>query len=285
MALTRSMRYTILIAISVLPVVTGCDRKTATENSGPLPQTPVVANAKTVPVYRPTLPAPRFRVYKAKTDEPTAVVVAVNTTDDQLKSLLWLFREKVRSHQFKDLGLTSKAWNGVSSGMLVVYRGEKCANEEYSDSSPCGYGEHDDAYYQWGLEGDPNKDAAYISHKDAGDTFVFDYKDGWQLSSDLKARLESKEQADQSQRELFAKLLQDRLTGMGFDMSVQPGINPKNELHIDADIFKDTETRVRFINQVLPRWKPDLCKAGYRSVRLTRGGFLESGQSYLLGCK
>jgi len=285
MAQTKSVRYAILAAIGVLLVVPGCNKKAATENSGLPPQPSQAAKRTPVAVSRPTIPAPKFRVFKAKTDEPTTIVVAVNTSDDQLKSLLWLFREKVRSHQFKDLGLTSKAWDGVNSGMLVVYRGEKCANEEYSDSSPCGNGEHDDAYYQWGLEGDPNKDAACIRHKDAGDAFVFDYKDGWQLSSDLKARLESKEQADQSQRELFARLLQDRLTGMGFDMSVRPSPDPKDELHIDGDMFKDTATRVQFINQVLPRWKPDLCKAGFRSVRLTRGGFLEIGQSYSLGCK
>src|SRR5437667_595043 len=33
------------------------------------------------------------------------VVVARNTTDEQLRSLLWLFRERVQAGRFKELGL------------------------------------------------------------------------------------------------------------------------------------------------------------------------------------
>ena len=119
---------------------------------------------------------------------PTSIVVPLSTTDDQLKSLLWFFREKVRSQQFKEIGLTqptNKQWGkkDYASGMLTVYRGTKCANEQYVTDAqiakgslgPCGYGEHDDAYYQWGIDGDPTKDVGALSHSDAGDTLVFDY--------------------------------------------------------------------------------------------------------------
>jgi len=43
--------------------------------------------------------------------------VPVNTIDEQLKSLLWQFREKVRSHQFEDIGLTeaNRYGSGTSS--------------------------------------------------------------------------------------------------------------------------------------------------------------------------
>ena len=58
-------------------------------------------------VTRPSIPPPKFRIYKFKNDgiSPTSVVVPTSTTDEQLKSLIWFFREKVRSHDFKSLGL------------------------------------------------------------------------------------------------------------------------------------------------------------------------------------
>jgi len=153
---------------------------------------PSAAQAQsTVP---PGVPAPKFRLFRAKTDEQTTYIVPVNTTDDQLKSLLWLFRQKVRAGEFKEIGIsqpTSKQWGkyGYRSGMLVVYRGEKCAHEGYislaqpekGNLGPCGYGEHDDAYYQWGIQADANKDEAGIRTKNGNTEVVFDFKDNWQL--------------------------------------------------------------------------------------------------------
>ncbi len=130
-------------------------------------------------IVRPSIPPPKFRIYKFKTGEPTSVVVPLKTTDEQLKSLLWFFREKIRSHQLGDIGLAQATADYVDSGILAIYRGEKCANENYVDTtSPCGYGDHDDAYYQWGIEGDPSKDTGGVRVK--GDvSAVFDYNDGW----------------------------------------------------------------------------------------------------------
>lgn len=76
--------------------------------------------------------------------------------------------------------------------MLVVYRGPKCANEAYiSDAElekrklgPCGYGDHDDAYYQWGLDADPYKDAGAIMTENGDSSQVFDYKDNWHAPSE-----------------------------------------------------------------------------------------------------
>lgn len=50
---------------------------------------------ESVGVNRPATPPPKYRVYRSKLDEGTSVVVSPATTDDQLRSLLWLFREKV----------------------------------------------------------------------------------------------------------------------------------------------------------------------------------------------
>lgn len=49
-------------------------------------------------VVRPSAPPPKFQIYKYDPDGTVAIVVPVNTTDEQLKSLLWLFRERVRTH-------------------------------------------------------------------------------------------------------------------------------------------------------------------------------------------
>jgi hypothetical protein len=117
--------------------------------------------------------------------QPTSVVVPINTSDEQLKSLLWFFRERVRTGQFKAIGLTQPTavqWGkaGYLSGMLVVYRGEKCAIEGFLDSvGPCGYGGHDDAVYQWGVDGVAKKDYGALS-QNGEDAPLFDYKDGWE---------------------------------------------------------------------------------------------------------
>jgi hypothetical protein len=244
-------------------------------------------------IVRPSVPPPKFRIYKFKIEAPTSVVVPVNATDEQLKSLLWLFREKVRSHQFKDIGLTqptSKQWGnkGYLSGMLLVYRGEKCANEQYTNTiSPCGYGEHDDAVYHWGLEADPNKDHGSISVK-GKDIVVFDYKDGWRVAPEIQAQLDEQTKAEQETREIFARGLQQRLTSMGYDITVWvrgEGSDQGRELSLNSEIFKDTSTRVQFINRVLPAWKRDLCKVGFREVKLRQGGTFELGQDYSLGCE
>lgn len=92
----------------------------------------------------------------------------------------------------------------------------------------------------------------------------------------------------QQTREAFAQDLQQRLTGMGYDINVWvhgEGADSGHELNLDSEMFKDTATRVQFINSVLPEWKKDLCKVGFRQVKLRQGGTFELGQDYSLGCK
>ena len=177
-------------------------------------------------VNRPTEPPPKFRVYRSKIEEGTAVVVSPATTDEQLKSLLWLFREKVRSHHFKDVGInspTSLQWGkkGYLSGMITVYRGEKCANEDFLDTKgagPCGQGGHSAAYYQWGLLVDgkfqTDADSGGVTPSDGTSTEIFSYKDHWQLPANLQSELDAEKRAqeekgkgEQQTRKMFAELL------------------------------------------------------------------------------
>jgi hypothetical protein len=166
----------IILGAMVVIIARRASDSSATQNPTPS----AVSQPK---IARPSIPPPTYRIYKLKTDEPTSVVVPVNTTNEQLRSLLWFFREKVRSRQFKDIGLTQATTKQrrsakYLSGMLCVYRGEKCANEIYIDTNgPCEYGEHDDAYYQWGIEADPKKDSGGIRVNGDLDV-VFNYDDG-----------------------------------------------------------------------------------------------------------
>jgi hypothetical protein len=107
---------------------------------------------------------PTFRVYKSKTDVAVAYIVPINTTEGQLKNLVWYFQKQVRASQFASIGITkptSKNWDQLNyrAGILLVYRSEKCANEAFVTDAqleqgyhgPCGDGEHQDAEYQWGF--------------------------------------------------------------------------------------------------------------------------------------
>ena len=256
------------------------------------------------PVNRPPVPPPRFRVYRSKMDEGTSVVVSPTTTDEQLRSLLWFFREKVRSRHFKDIGInqpTSKQWgkNGYLSGTISVYRGEKCAGEYFLDyKGPCsGPDTHEAAFYQWGMlvDGVFNTDADSAGiYSDHGQnlTVVFDYKDNWQLPPSLQAELDEQKKLDQEKgklgqvtRKMFAEQLQSRMKASGFDITVWAGDQQSEELVLDSDIFKDTATRVQFLHDVLPNWRHDLCTAGFRQVRLIRGGIFSTGDAYSIGCK
>jgi len=288
----RPRRGLLAVALTVLAVMgtQGCKNrseetaKVATSSSPSTTQPQIV---------RPTVPPPQFRIYKFKTDEGVSVVVPVSTTDEQLKSLLWFFRDKVRSQKYRDIGLvrgTAKQWGNVGywSGVISVYRGERCANEPFVDTvGPCGYGEHDDASYQWGIDRDQNKDAGSIVIK-GNDMVVFDYHDGWQVAPEVSANIEQQSKLEQTAREDFAKSLQQRLTAMGYDITVWAhgqGSEQGNALVLDSEIFKDTATRVKFINTVLPSWKKDLCRVGFRTVKLRRGSTFEMGQDYSLGCE
>lgn len=196
-------------------------------------------NAPTpVAITRPTVPPPQFRLYRLKFDDGIgqsiiAFVVPTKTTDEELKSLVWFFRDKVRSQNFRDIGVTqptSKHWGkrDYVQGMLQIYRGAKCAGEEFTNAAgPCGGGEHDDAYYQWGESGDdpkngldPNKDEAGIRLSNGNMVTVFDYKDGWQptkTEADRQREIEESAKARvlDNSREQYANQLQATLRQEG----------------------------------------------------------------------
>jgi hypothetical protein len=144
---------------------------------------------------RPAVPHPSFRMHTFDVDLGISYVVPVGTTDEQLRSLLWFFREKVRTHHFREIGITRPPATrdgkpGYDDGFLAVYRGDRCAEAlSFNYRGPCDdngtYGEA--AGYSWGNQADdpcaecrsPDHDDGYI--RAAGKTIqVFHYTDNWQ---------------------------------------------------------------------------------------------------------
>jgi hypothetical protein len=270
----------------------GSSTSTSTTQQSSAPNTPQQPNIAT-----PSIPPPKFRIYKFKLDEPTSVVVPVNTTDEQLKSLLWFFREKVRSNKFKDIGLTkatAKQWGnaGYLSGMLSVYRGEKCANELYIDTNgPCGYGEHDDALYQWGIEGDPNKDSGSIKVQ-GDDIVVFNYEDNWHPSSEVSQVGDDKvkeawktRQEEWEPRQRFAVQIANEFLRRGVVIDVSANSDEPKELDFRSKLFSNTTFRKTFTDDSIPKMRPDVCKAGFKNIRVLTEGESDVGQSYPLQCR
>ena len=270
------------------------------DNSSPTSTTQQSSASNASPqlqIIRPLIPPPKFRIYKFKIDVPTSVVVPVNTTDEQLKSLLWFFREKVRSNKFKDIGLTQATatqWGNARylSGMLVIFRGEKCANEDYIGTiGPCGYGEHDDAFYQWGIEADPNKDSGGI--KVQGDEIVvFNYKDGWHPSSEVSQVVDDKvkeawkaRQEEWEPRQRIAVQLANEFFRRGVAIHASANSDEPKELDFRSKLFSNTTFRKTFTDSSIPKMRPDLCKAGFQNIRVLPEGESHVGQSYPLHCE
>jgi hypothetical protein len=216
MKATNSVMVSLGAAVLLLLAVGAISCGTSTQQEPTAQQPKAQMEKETQPlaaVTRPTFPPPKFRLYRSKLDEGTSVVVSPATTDEQLRSLLWLFREKVRSHRFKDIGINQptseqSGKKDYSSGIISVYRGDKCAGEDFLDvvgAGPCGQGGHNAAYYQWGFKVDDvfqtDADDGEIASSDGGYTRIFNYKDQWQLPSEPQTRSDGGKNAHQGNRQ------------------------------------------------------------------------------------
>lgn len=184
--------------------------------------------------------------------------------------------------------------------MLVVYRGTKCANEGYiSDADlekgklgPCGYGDHDDAYYQWGLDADPYKDAAAIVTKNGDYAQVFDYKDNWHAPSEglqavsegMKDAWKSKQQ-EWKPRQQFAVAMTNKLNEQGIAIDVSANETNPDQMDFKSKLFKDGAFQESFVTKILPEIRPNLCSAGFRSIRVWQGDDSGGGRTYPLQCQ
>src|SRR5580704_4205554 len=70
------------------------------------PTKPIAATSSSPPVERASTPPPNFRNFRSEMNQITSLVVPADSTDEQIKSLLWFIREKIRSGSFADIGIT-----------------------------------------------------------------------------------------------------------------------------------------------------------------------------------
>jgi len=99
------------------------------------------------------------------------------------------------------------------------------------------------------------------------------------------ASKQAAQEAAQNSRKMYAQVVQRQLNDSGIDITVWVSDQQTDELVMDSDLFKDTENRVEFLQNILPRRRRDLCALKFRQVRLIRGGFLSIGDAYSVGCK
>jgi hypothetical protein len=288
----------------ILAVIAGIIGRSPSDSSTPstqqssTPDTAPQSQGNEHDQHQAALKPPKYRVYKSTAEVGTAYIVAVGTTDDELKNLLWFFRNEVRTGRFGDIGITGGQNN--SSGMLLVYRGAKCANEQFlsiaqlekGNHGACGDGEHDDAYYQWGINGDPLKDSGGIIAKDGDSTEIFNYEDNWHPSSEVsqvvldkaKESLHARQQ-EWEPRQRFAAQIANEFLRRKLAIDVSANADEPKELDFRSKLFRDATFRKTFTDTSVSKIRPDLCKAGFQNIRVLTEDESDAGQSYPLRCQ
>jgi hypothetical protein len=221
---------------------------------------------------------PAFKIFKEK-DGIVAVIVNPAVSRSELVSLLWHFRRKVQAHRFSELGLRSA---DTSSGGISVYRGSKYANETWSTAG--AKGDHDAAWYQWGIEGDRRKDAGEIKNAGGDSVTIFTYEDGWQLSTAEQQQLAERESLTRKMREQFARRLQAEYASVALDVSVFTHGDEAERLVFDSKAFEDRNIRVSFVGSVLPQLTKELCAAGFTTVGVRKGDIFTPTDWFSLKC-
>jgi hypothetical protein len=135
---------------------------------------------------------------------------------------------------------------------------------------------------------DPDADSASLI-SETGNTKVFEHESQQEKPTQVSNASvdqhagEEVAKLQQAKKQLFAQELQQTLREKGFDIVVIT--DGSNELVLDSDdIFQKTSTRVMFVNSVLPKWGPVLCRAGFTEVRIRGRGFFEMGQDFPVSC-
>jgi hypothetical protein len=231
---------------------------------------------------------PDFKVFLQKIEMPTILVVPENTTDDQLKSLLWFLRIQVREGNFKALGLHPTATifdkPGYSSGILNIYRGSRCAGEMYviSGPDPCGASIHKSASYHWGEGGDPRADGGdYIPQSGGADVLLFTADDGWQTDAEARTDPDGSKQKAAAARFKYPNAENAKMVKQGSDVRVYVD-QLDTELGIVSYQLTTDAAQKTFLSQFLTLEQDHLCPLGFTSIKLgVRGA---PGKSYPLDC-
>jgi hypothetical protein len=280
-------RSTVFLCLA-LALASGC-------KSTPAPtKTTTPSTAQTSPVMDETARAnaaklaaahPPFKLFLQKIDMPTILVVPETTTDDQLKSLLWYLRTKVRSGQFKDLGLqpTASLFDraGYSSGVLNIYRGPRCAREMYLTTNPCGASIHRSASYHWGEGGNRQADGADYVTQSGTEVQLFDATDGWQTDAEAATDPDGTKARQSAARIKYSLTETARQVRQRTDIRFSVDV-PTDELDVISYQFATDQGQKTFLNELLTLNRDQLCTLGFKTVSLgVRGA---PGRPYPIDC-
>ena len=219
---------------------------------------------------------PPFKLFAQKPDLPTILVVPEDTTDDQLRNLLWYLREEVQSARFKQLGLnpTASTYGGPSylSGNLTIYRTPKCAQEMYLATTgkpgPCGdTTSHNAAAYHWGDDGNPAHDEADLFDVSRKSAIVFDSSDHFQTEAEAAADPTGTNAQATQARILYATTQTAKQSKQHTDIRFFL-YQPPDQLNAVSYQFATEEVRQRFTREFFTLESDHLCPLGFRSLAL-----------------
>ena len=219
---------------------------------------------------------PTFKLFAQKPDLPTILVVAEDTSDDQLRNLLWYLREEVQSAHFKQLNLnpTASTYGGPSylSGNLTIYRTPKCAQEMYLATTgkpgPCGdTTSHNAAAYHWGDDGNPAHDEADLFDATRKVATVFEATDGFQTDAvATEDPTGTKAQATEA-RIHYATTQTAKQSKQHTDIRFFV-YQPADQLNAVSYQFASGEARQRFTREFITLESDHLCALGFHNLAL-----------------
>lgn len=146
------------LLLGFLVSLCGCNE----QPPAPTPEANTAVAVKTQP--HPPVMAPTFRVvHQAGTI--VTLVVPERTTDDQVKDLLWLLRDRTMSSSLDSLRISQTLIDRRNPMVwFQIYRGSKCATENYSKVKPCGRDQHEAGWFAYGSYASPYSSGGEVYH-------------------------------------------------------------------------------------------------------------------------
>jgi hypothetical protein len=282
----RKTRIAILCA-AILCLI-GCKDKPATPAAATPAPKPVLMDAPArAAAAQSAAQHPDFKVFLQKIDMPTILVVPETTTDDQLKNLLWFLRIKVREGKFKELGLhptiTFFDTPSYASGVINIYRGDRCAKEMYTTegADPCGASIHKSASYHWGDGGDPRADGGDIDPAGGPDNLLFTADDGFQTDEEAAQDPTGALHKTAIARIHYTVTENAKQTKQRTDIRFYID-QPDDQLNVVSYQLATETGQQTFLKQLLILDQDRLCPLGFKSIKLGVRG--SPGKPYPLTC-
>jgi hypothetical protein len=287
--LQLATRSSHLISLCVaLLCAAGCNNTAAKPTPASAPKSSFMDATARATAAKAAAQHPAFKVFMQKIDKPVVIVVAEDTTDEQMKNLLWFFRTQIRQEKYKELGLqpTETVFDKptYSAGRIDVYRGAKCAKEVYitSGPDPCGSTvSHRSVNYHWGDSGDRHSDGGDIITQDGKDILVFNSNDGWQTEEEAQKDPDGKLKQATDARIRYAQTQNIDMVKRSYDTRFYVD-EPSDVLNIVSRQFLVEASMNSFLTQLKILELDHMCALHFKAVNLIPRGL--AGKSYPLDC-